>query len=403
MWAKAGSFTQYVFTSPFHFVCFVPFCSIHFLSLSSPRPFPLERLSVPSYKRLLMDELAALTAQLRDGEALTPVQVEAAAQALASASVAAADKEAFLAALHAKGETVGEIAAFARAFRARAINPGLETWQSRAIDIVGTGGSGIGGYNVSSVAAIITAAAGVPVLKHGNRAITSKSGSADFLAALGIPLQADPDQLRRAVEELHFCFFFAPAFHPAFKEIAPVRRALAEKGQRTIFNILGPLINPARPQRQLLGVNRPILVAPLADVLTELGVVRGFSVCSQVLADKVMDEFSTSGDNLVAGMGELRHLGGRWTPEAQGFARCELPEIQGGSAAENLELFQAILTGQGRPGLIDTICHNAGAALFIAQAADSLPEGYAQARELLLGGRVARWLRRAQAFHQSTT
>ncbi|MDP0500711.1 MAG: anthranilate phosphoribosyltransferase [Verrucomicrobiota bacterium JB022] len=347
-----------------------------------------------------MDMLLELTQQVRQGVDLERAQVAAVAQALASADADARQKEDFLAALHAKGETVAEITAFAGAFREMALDPGLESWRERGIDIVGTGGSGIGGYNISSVSAIVTAAAGVPVLKHGGRAVTSKSGAADFLTVLGLPIQSDPAKLQASVEQLNFCFFFAPAFHPAFKEIVPVRKALAAKGQRTIFNILGPLINPARPQRQLLGVSRADLIEPLADALTILGLTRGYAVGSRVVGDKIMDEFSTAGDNLVAGIGQLKDQRGTWTPEEQGFARAELEELCGGTPEENLVLFQQILDGQGRPGLIDTICHNAGAALFIAEAVPNLPEGYALARELLLGGKVAAWVAKAQAFYR---
>src|SRR5258708_24510059 len=169
-----------------------------------------------------------------------------------------------LTALAGKGETAAEVAAFANAFRARALNPGVEAWAPRAIDIVGTGGDHAGGFNISSVVVLVLASAGVTVMKHGNRGVTSKCGSADLLAALGVNLEAPPEKLRRALDELGFVFFFAPGYHPAFKNIGPGRKALAARGQRTIFNILGPLINPGRPAHVLLGVFSAACVDRLA-------------------------------------------------------------------------------------------------------------------------------------------
>lgn len=312
---------------------------------------------------------------------------------------AAAAKKDFLLALAEKGETVAEVAAFARVFRARAVDPGLDDWAARGIDIVGTGGSGSGGYNVSSVAACIVAAAGVPVLKHGNRAITSQSGSADFLAACGIPLEADPARLRASLEHLNFCFFFAPAFHPAFKEIMPVRRELAAAGRKTVFNILGPLINPARPHQQMLGVFTADWVAPLARVLGQLGVRRGLAVHSRLADGRNMDELTTAGANRVCGMGGLAAVDTTWQPVELGFGPAAAADLNGGSPAENLELLRAILAGRGRPGLVDTIVLNAAAAFWIMRVTDDLAAGCALARQVLLDGALAAWLEKVRAFH----
>ena len=222
-----------------------------------------------------MSTLAELTTQLVAGQELTKGEVEVAVMALAGTEVSDEGKGAFLAALAAKGETAEEVAAFAVAFRARAINPGVEAWAPRAIDIVGTGGDHAGGFNISSLVVLTLASAGVTVMKHGNRGITSKCGSADLLAALGVNLEAPPEKLRRALDELGFVFFFAPAFHPTFKHIVPVRKALAAKGQRTVFNILGPLINPGRPAHVLLGAFAEPWVRKLAGALDALGPRRG--------------------------------------------------------------------------------------------------------------------------------
>ena len=160
----------------------------------------------------------------------------------------------FLLALAEKGETPAEVAAFAAGISSLAVDPGVSDWADRAIDVCGTGGDGSGTFNISTAVSFIVAAAGVPVFKHGNRSITSKCGSADLLEALGIRLDATAEQVRASLEAVSFCFFFAPAYHPAFKEIMPVRKALATEGKRTIFNLLGPLINPGKPAHQLLGV-----------------------------------------------------------------------------------------------------------------------------------------------------
>lgn len=340
-----------------------------------------------------------LTRKLRNGLHLDPAECFTAADALTQAAVPAGEKEAFLEALHQKGETVEEVASFARHFRKCALDPGLSAYADSAIDIVGTGGTGTRGYNVSSTTAFIVAAGGVPVLKHGNRAITSQSGSADFLAALGVRMDTDPDALRAAVESLNFCFFFAPAFHPAFKEIVPVRKALAERGQRTIFNILGPLINPARPARQLLGVFHRDWVKPLANALHALDLSNGIAVCSEIAPARFVDEFTTAGTNSVHGFGAMHSLSDTWHAEQLGFVPGNADELVGGSAEHNLAILEDILCGEGPPALVDTLVLNAGAAFHIAGKTDSMEEGFTYAREILLGGKLRSWLARARAFY----
>ena len=343
--------------------------------------------------------LPVLTATVEDGQALMPDEAAAAAHHLADADVPLEEKASFLSALAEKGETVDEVTAFADVFRGLARDPGLSEWGDRAIDIVGTGGSRSGGFNVSTVSAFVVAACGVPVLKHGNRAITSKSGSADFLSAAGIKISADPEVLRRSVEALNFCFFFAPAFHPAFKHIMPVRKALAARGQRTIFNILGPLINPAKPPYQLLGVFTPEWVKPLALTLDALRVQRGLAACATLPDDRKMDELASVGENRVCGVGELANLDTTWRPVDFGMGQGFATELDGGSPDDNLTLFQAMLAGTAPSTLVDTICLNAGVALVLARAAKDWPEGIARARSALVDGTVAEWFKRAQAFY----
>lgn len=349
-----------------------------------------------------MSDLQALTRRVAAAEGLTVPESEAAALLLTRGDIAPAEKKAFLTALHEKGETVTEISAFARVFRGLALDPQLTDVAPEAIDIVGTGGSGSKGFNVSSVTAFVLAAAGVKVLKHGNRAITSQSGSADFLGQHGIRMDTDPVLLRAAVDELNFCFFFAPAFHPAFKEIMPVRKEMAAEGRRSIFNILGPLINPARPAFQLLGVFSPALVQPLAAVLGEIGLARGMAVSCELSAGGYMDEFTTAGRNHICGFGTLADQAGVWTPADLGFPPAPIHELQGGTAADNVVLLEDIMSGNGRPGLVDTLTLNAAAAFHIVERVDSLQEGCALAREILLGGALRSWLEKARAFYQAT-
>ncbi|MEY3547891.1 MAG: hypothetical protein RLZZ552_258, partial [Verrucomicrobiota bacterium] len=198
--------------------------------------------------------LPDLTAALSAGRDLAPAEAAAAALAMADAAVTDADKAAFLLALARKGETAAEVTGFARTYRDLARRTDFGDWPAKAIDIVGTGGDRSGSFNISSASALIVAAAGVPVLKHGNRSITSKSGSADFLAGLGVVLDAADEQLLRGLREANFCYLYAPAFHPAFKAVLGVRKQLAEGGAKTVFNVLGPLINPARPAYMVVGV-----------------------------------------------------------------------------------------------------------------------------------------------------
>ena len=325
-----------------------------------------------------------------------------AANLMPDPTIPAEHKLAFLVSLNGKGETVEEVTAFAKVFRQLAIDPKLSDYADKAIDIVGTGGTGSKGFNISSVTAFIVAASGTPVLKHGNRAITSQSGSADFLSQQGIRMDTDPSLLRQAIEELNFCFFFAPAFHPAFKEIMPIRKQLAETGKRTIFNILGPLINPARPAHQLLGVPSPEWVQPLAGALDQLGLKNGLTVCSALSNGACMDELTTAGINHVCGMGHMRTLADQWAPDRFGLSPTTPQTIQGGTAEQNVALLDQVMAGNGPNGLLETLALNAAAAFKIVQKVDTIEDGCALAKDILLGGALKTWLNQAKAFYRKT-
>lgn len=349
-----------------------------------------------------MSDLTSLTAQLAARQELSPEQVAAAASVLASAEVPDDPKVAFLAELTAKGETPGEIAAFAEAFRARALDPGVGEWSVRAIDVVGTGGDHAGGFNISSLVTLVLASGGVIVMKHGNRGITSKCGSADLIAGLGLNLDAPPEKLRRALEQLGYCYFFAPAFHPAFKQIAPVRKALAARGLRTVFNVLGPLINPGRPARTLLGVYSQPLVERIARTLDRLGTEAAIVAHGIIAPDRGIDEMTTATENRVCGAGRLRGLDTTWLARDFGLPASPFSELQGGDLAANLATVEDILAGHGPGGLVDTLALNAGVGFWISGKVNEVAAGIALARDLLLGGAVRAKIAATREFYQAS-
>ena len=314
---------------------------------------------------------------------------------LADEKISAAIKADFLTALAQKGETPDEIAAFARALRDKSIPPPIDAeWrESREIlDVVGTGGDRLGTFNISTTAAILCAAAGVTVAKHGNRAVTSQAGSADVLEALGIRIDLTPAEAARSLREHDFAFFFAPHFHPAFKHIAPARKLCAERGQRTIFNILGPLLNPARPSAMLVGVPRPELCEPLARVLQSLGVRRAHGR----LRISRRSGNGNSGRTFNArrkprSRNFIRNAVSRFralSPEQFPLQPATLADLLGGDKAANAEIIRRILRGEERGPKRDAVLLNAAAALFVAGKTKSLAEGWKLAAETIDGGQA---------------
>ena len=346
-----------------------------------------------------MVALPELTARLSAQQDLSPEEAQAAAAVLSSPGETDEVKAAFLIAFAAKGETPTEIAAFAKAFRALAINPRVEAIAPQAIDIVGTGGDHTGGFNISSVVVLLLASAGVPVMKHGNRGITSPSGSADLLAGLGVELTASPEKSKRALEQLGYAFFFAPNYHPAFKHVGPVRKLLAAQGRRSIFNILGPLINPGRPAHILLGVYSLPLVEKLALTLDELGQPAGLVGHGIIAEGKGIDEITTATPNRVQGVGRLREVRGTWGVENFGLATSPFDDLKGGDVTANLATVDAILAGRAPAGLVDTIVLNAALGLFITGRTKAIQDGIGRARELLLGGAVKAKIAATREFY----
>jgi len=348
-----------------------------------------------------MAALTELTSQLLAGTDLSSGQIQVAVTLLSSLAETDENKAAFLTALATKGETPGELAGFAAAFRDLAVNPGVDGFAPKAIDIVGTGGDHSGGFNISSLVVLVLASAGVPVMKHGNRGITSKSGSADLLAALGVDIAASPEKSRRALNDLGYAFFFAPNYHPAFKHIAPVRKALAAQGRRSIFNILGPLINPGRPAHILLGVYSRPLVATMSAALEQLQQTAGLVAHGIIEKEQGIDELTTATVNHVRGVGRLANIDATWNAEDRGLITAPFSHLVGGDVLANLAITEAVLAGRAPAGLIDTIVLNAAVGLYVVGRVPTIREGIAPARDLLLGGDVARKIAATKDFYRS--
>ncbi|MFZ2998506.1 anthranilate phosphoribosyltransferase [Sphingobium sp.] len=306
----------------------------------------------------------------------SPLDAQAAAQAfdlLFDADLPENDIAAFLVAMARRGETATEIAAAARAMRARMICVDAPVG---TIDVCGTGGDGHHTLNVSTAVSLVVAAAGVPVAKHGNRAASSKAGAADTLEALGLNLDRAADTAEATLADLGICFLFAQNYHPALKRLGPIRKAI---GERTIFNLMGPLANPAGVRRQLVGIARPAYVPIYAQALAELGVDRAMIVSG----DEGLDELSLAGGNDVAeitgdGVVAMRRL----AAADLGLTTQRVEAIRGGDAAHNAAALRALL--QGEPGAYrDAVLFNAAAALVVADAVADLREGVEEAAETI--------------------
>jgi len=337
-------------------------------------------------------DIAPLLSDVFDGKTLSQERAEAVMGDLMDGRLSQMQAAALLAALRTRGETVDEIIGFARAMRARAVKVPVRV-SGPLLDTCGTGGTGVSTFNISTASLFVLAAGGVKVAKHGNRAVTRKSGAADVLEALGARLEADPERLARGIEEVGLAFIFAKSHHPAMKFVAPVR---ADLKARTIFNSLGPLTNPAGATRQLLGVYDPALTEPLAQVLAGLGVERAL-----VVHGDGIDELTVCGDTKVTELGE-DGVTRTYTvhPTSVGLGFYEKPEILGGSAEENAVLIRGILAGEIHGAKRDVVLLNAGAALYLADEAPTLEAGIKRAEEVLDAGLALQKLDEYVAFTQ---
>ncbi len=328
-------------------------------------------------------------AQLLDGRSLDRAHARAVMGAIMTGQATPAQIGGFLIALRLKGETPDEIAGFAEAIRGHVL--AVEPKRDDLVDTAGTGGDGQATINISTAAALLAAAAGAAVAKHGNRAVSSASGSADVLEALGFSLEPPPERIARSIDELGFGFLFAPTHHPGFRHAAPVRRELAT---RTVFNVLGPLTNPAGARAQIVGVYDPGLVPTIAEVLCRLGARRAFVVHGAF----GVDELSPAGPNLVCEVvgGAVRRR--EIDPLELGLPRCAPEELRGGSPAENAAVIRAVFSGEERGAKRDAILLNAAGAIAAGGHADDLRDGLEVAREALDSGAAAERLEALARF-----
>ncbi len=332
--------------------------------------------------------MTELLSKLRAGVELDDIDVAAFCSVLLDETQPIDDRAGLLEQLSAKGETPAEIARFVRALLAHARKIELRAAGGPVMDVCGTGGDKHGLFNISTAVMFIVAACGVRVVKHGNRGVTSKSGGADVLEALGVRIELEPAVAAAVLDDVGCVFLFAPFYHPAFKAVGPVRQKLAERGITTVFNKLGPLLNPANPPFQLAGVFDPAMVEIYGAVFTELGRKRAWAVHGTTPAGG-LDEMSTLGrtDVCAAENGKLtRHA---LTASKFGIRVPDLAELRGGSAAENALKLEALLRGKLPGAIEDIVLWNAAGALAVAGVSPDVGTGLEQARQAIHAGKAA--------------
>ena len=320
---------------------------------------------------------------------LAYAEAEAVMDEIMSGQATPVQMSAYLTALSLKGETIDEITASAAGMRAHCIKL---LHNLDVLEIVGTGGDGSNSFNISTTSSLVIAAGGVPVAKHGNRAASSKSGAADVLEALGVKITLTPERSAEILKKINICFLFAQNYHIAMKYVAPIRKEL---GIRTVFNILGPLSNPAGANMELMGVYDQSLVEPLAQVMANLGVNRGMVVYGQ----DSLDEISMCAPTSVCEIRDGKFTSYEITPEQFGYERCEKGALTGGTPAENAEITKAILKGEEKGPKRQAVCLNAGAALYIAGKVASIEEGVKLAESLIDSGAA---LKKLEEFVEET-
>ena len=320
---------------------------------------------------------------------LAYAEAEAVMDEIMSGQATPVQMSAYLTALALKGETIDEITASAAGMRAHCIKL---LHNLDVLEIVGTGGDGSNSFNISTTSSLVFAAGGVPVAKHGNRAASSKSGAADVLETLGVKITLTPERSAEILKKINICFLFAQNYHIAMKYVAPIRKEL---GIRTVFNILGPLSNPAGANMELMGVYDQSLVEPLTQVMANLGVNRGMVVYGQ----DSLDEISMCAPTSVCEIRDGKFTSYEITPEQFGYERCEKGALTGGTPAENAEITKAILKGEEKGPKRQAVCLNAGAALYIAGKATSIEEGVKLAESLIDSGAA---LKKLEEFVEET-
>lgn len=326
--------------------------------------------------------------KLVDGQDLTRAEMVAVMDEIMGGEADSIQTAGLLTALQIKGATIEEITASAISMRNHA---DVMDTNMDITEIVGTGGDKSNSFNISTTSAFVAAAAGVKVAKHGNRAASSKSGAADVLEKLGLNLILEKEKSLEMLEKLNFCFLFAVKYHAAMKYVAPVRKTL---GIRTIFNILGPLTNPAKANMQVLGVYSKELVNPMSRVLSNIGVKRGMTVFGM----DGLDEISASDKTYVCEFRDGWFKEYEIEPEDFGYKKCDKSELEGGTPEENAEITRNILNGTLRDGKRNAVCLNAGAAIYVADKANSLAEGIKIAEETIDSGKAIERMNEIVAF-----
>ena len=338
-----------------------------------------------------------IIASLLAGRSLDDAAIEVAAAHLLDAAADLTQKANLLRALSVKGETAEEIAGFVTVFLRHAVRPPLDlaTLGRPAMDVCGTGGDKLGLFNISTASMFLLAGGGVAVVKHGNRGITSKSGSADVLEALGVPVNLPPERFAECVRKNGAGFMLAPQYHPAFKAVAPVRAQLATEGVRTIFNLIGPLMNPLQPPAQLIGVYDPALPPVYAAILRALGRRSAWAVHGHVPGSQGMDEISTLGTTHILALhdGTITEM-----TEQVPLPAPLLAELKGGDAITNAGIIEGILTGALKGAQRDIVLANAAAGFRVTGLADGWDAGLRLANEALDSGRALTVLQTLRAF-----
>ncbi len=341
-----------------------------------------------------------LTAKLNEGLDLDSTAAATAVAQLLDESISAAEKAEFLAALRAKGETVVEIAALTEGLLQHAQDPGIhaEDFGGPLLDVCGTGGDRLGLFNVSTCVMFVAAACGAAVVKHGNRSVTSKSGGADVLEELGISIDLPVNQAREALANCGAVFLFAPLYHPAFKAVVPARKLLAEQGQSSVFNLLGPLLNPAKPDYQMTGIYSRELLETFAELFRQLGRRAGWAVHGDAGADRGMDEFSLSGITSVAAFTGSEVLAYEFDPSDLGIQQVAAEKLVCDGATASAGIIDGILRGESEPWFRDIVCLNAAAALTVCGIAEEIGHGLELATRALQDKQALAVLEKMQNF-----
>ncbi|MFL6583895.1 MAG: anthranilate phosphoribosyltransferase [Chthoniobacterales bacterium] len=345
--------------------------------------------------------MKVLTDKLRAGIDLTTSEVDVAVALLLSDETADEEKAGFLIALHRKGESPREIAAFVLQLMRRAVDPKInpDSLSGPMLDVCGTGGDGLDLFNISTTIMFILGAGGVVVVKHGNRNVTSRCGSADVLEKLGVTIDLAPEQLYECLQRVGVGFLFARQYHPAFRALAQMRDRLAQAKHRTIFNLLGPLLNPARPRRQLIGVFEARLTTIFAEVLRDLGRDAAWVVHGVTEDGQGMDDISISGPTTLAELRNRKVTTGVIDPRWLGIPQSDIASLAGADVLGNARILEGILEGSVTGPMRDLATVNAAAGFVVAGAVGDIREGIALAREQIDSRRALAKLRALQQFH----